>query len=419
MVEAPFLPYARQCIDDADVEAVASALRDPLLTTGPKVTAFEAALRGATGASHAVACNNGTSALYMASAALGIGPGDVVIVPTLTFLATASAPHLRGAAVIFSDVDPNTGLMRPSDLESAISEAARRHPDKRIRAAFVVHLNGVPADMPTLAGIAASQEITLIEDACHALGGMLRTASDPNPAQSPNGPRDSLTGACDWSAMSCFSFHPVKAIAMGEGGAVTTNDPELDRKLRLVRNHGMERDPEHWAPESEGFDSNGDANPWYYEMQAPSHNFRIPDILCALGLSQLDKLPAWSEARRSMFQMYRDRLGELHPAVQPPAVVDYGNPARHLAPARIDFDALGISRASVMRRLADTHRIGTQVHYIPVHTQPYWRNNFQQAALPGADAYYRRTLSLPFYIGLNEADIDRVVVGLADTLGGR
>ncbi|MEZ5670397.1 MAG: aminotransferase class I/II-fold pyridoxal phosphate-dependent enzyme [Alphaproteobacteria bacterium] len=323
-------------IDDDDVASVAAALRGELLTTGPLVERFEAALADVTGARHAVACNNGTSALYMAARALEIGSGDAVVVPAQTFLATASGPHLAGAEVVFADVDPETGLMRPADLERAIDAARRRFPTLRLRAAFVVHLNGQVADMPALKALCDSQGLALVEDAAHAVGGLARRAGDAG-----SGGSDSRVGDCRWSSMATFSFHPVKTIAMGEGGAVTTNDDVLAARLRRVRNHGMERDSAAWQHRDAGFGGDGLPNPWYYEMAEPSLNFRVPDILCALGISQLRKLASWVAERRRLFERYRHLLADVGAPVRPPATVTWGAPAWHLAAARIAFDASG------------------------------------------------------------------------------
>lgn len=408
----PFLPYARQSIDNDDVAAVTAALRGDMLTTGPLVPQLEAALEMATGARHAVACNNGTSALYLAARAVGIQPGDVVIVPSMTFLATASAPHMAGAEVVFSDVDPETGLMRPADLDAAFADAGRRFPAAPVRAVFVVHLNGQAADLAALKAVADSHDVPLIEDAAHAIGGLARRASDTG-----SGGAASRVGDCRWSAMTTFSFHPVKTIAMGEGGAVTTNDPRLFGRLERVRNHGMERDPAAWTERQAGFDASNDPNPWYYEMGSPSLNFRVPDILCALGLSQLTKLDRWTAERRHLFARYRDLLSALDAPVEPPAVVPWGDPAWHLCAARVRFDARsGMARGSVMRRLRDEFGIGTQVHYIPVHAQPFWQDRYGRTDLPGARTYYERALSIPFYVGLTETDQDRVADALRRVL---
>ena len=272
--EAPansFLPYGRQVIEDDDIAAVAEALRGDLLTTGPYVGRFEQALAQTVAAGHAVVCANGTGALHMAARALDLGAGTTVIVPAITFLATASAAHLNGAEIVFCDVDPDTGLMRPSDLEEAMAHAG--HTD----AVFNVHLNGQCGALEEIAEIARAQGARVVDDACHALGtGYVAKDGSLIPI-----------GANKFCDMSVFSFHPVKTIAMGEGGAVTTNDPGLAKGLLRARNHGMTRDPAEFVNTNDAFDEDGAANPWYYEMVEPGFNWRATDMQCALGLSQL------------------------------------------------------------------------------------------------------------------------------------
>ena len=413
MASPDFLPYGRQSIDDDDIAAVTAALRADFLTTGPLVESFEEAVAAATGAAHAVACNNGTSALYMAAKALEIGEGDVVVVPSMTFLATASAPHLAGAEIVFTDVDPDTGLMRPKDLDAALSTASRIYPGRPVKAVFVVHLNGQAADMPALKAVADRVGTAIVEDACHALGGLTRRADD-----SASDGRDSMVGDCRWSAMATFSFHPVKSVAMGEGGAVTTGDAALAERLRLVRNHGMTRTASEWENRDLGFDASGAANPWYYELVKAGFNFRVPDILCALGISQMRKLDVWSARRRALHEGYCARLEAAGLGDLAPARVTWGRPAWHLCAARISFAERGLERAEVMTRLRTDFGVGSQVHYIPLHGQPYWRHRYGDFRLPGAEHYYSRALSLPLYPALTEIDLDRVVDALRHVVSG-
>ena len=395
-----FIPYGRQTIEDDDVAAVAAALRDDYLTTGPRVAEFEAALGQAVGANEAIVCNSGTAALHLASMALGLGPGDQVIVPSVTFLATANAPHFTGAQIVFADVDPDSGLLTPE----AFAEALGRAP--RARAAFPVHMNGQACDMAALGRLARSRDVTLVEDACHALGGLY--ASGDAPARIGDGRH---------SAMCAFSFHPVKAIAMGEGGAVTTNDPELAERCRRFRNHGMNRDPAAFGPEAAAFafDGDGQLNPWIYEMQQPGYNYRVPDVLCALGLSQLAKLERFMARRRAIADRYDRGLKELAPTVRPVPRNAGGDSGWHLYVALIDFDEAGVSRAQTMRALSALG-VGTQVHYLPVHLQPYYRRLDPGLELPGAQDYYRRALSLPIYPSMSDEDVDHVVDSLGRVL---
>ncbi|MFZ5670233.1 MAG: UDP-4-amino-4,6-dideoxy-N-acetyl-beta-L-altrosamine transaminase [Pseudomonadota bacterium] len=381
------LPYGRQTIEDDDVAAVAAALRAEFLTTGPTVAAFEDAFREIVGARHAVACSNGTAALHLAMLAARIGPGDVCVVPSVTFLATANCAAYVGADVVFADVDPESGLMTPRTLAEALARTGGRP----VRAVLPVHLRGEVCDLPALADLAAAAGAVLVEDAPHALGSTLRV-----------GNRVERVGDCARSAMATFSFHPVKTIATGEGGMVTTNDDALAERLRRLRSHGMARC--------------ADADPWRYEMVEPGFNYRLPDVLCALGISQLAKLPRFVARRRALAAAYARALAPLAPIVRPAARPEHSDPVLHLLTVLIDFEAAGRTRRQVMEALA-ARGIGTQVHYIPVHTQPYWRSRNGDLTLPGAEAWYDRCLTLPLYPAMADADVERVVQALAEVLG--
>jgi UDP-4-amino-4,6-dideoxy-N-acetyl-beta-L-altrosamine transaminase len=398
----PFLPYGRHQIDDDDIAAVVDALKSDYLTTGPRVAAFEKALAGATRARHAIACTNGTAALHLVARAMNLGPGTVSIVPTVTFLATANAVRLNGGDVVFSDVDPDSGLMRPSDLEEALS----RCPGGRADAVFNVHLAGQTGDLAGLYTIARHNDLRIVEDGCHALGTRY-TIGDGE---------EHVVGQCRYADATTFSFHPVKAIAMGEGGAITTNDPDLAAIMFRDRTHGMNRDAASFVQDDEAFDAGHAPNPWYYEMEAPGLNYRIPDVLCALGESQLRKLEAFSARRRALVALYDEVLGGRSAHLSLLARTPHVTAAWHLYVVLIDFVALGVSRAEVMRRLA-AEGIGTQVHYLPVHRQPYYRDMSPAGTLPGADKYYARTLSLPLFPGMENGDVERVSSTLLRVLG--
>ena len=391
-----FLPYGRQLIEEDDIAAVVEALRGDLLTTGPYVERFEQALAAAVNVKHAVVCSNGTAALHMAARALNLGPGTKVIVPVITFLATASAPHLNGAEIVFADVDPETGLMRPEDLEAAFTRAGRAD------AVFNVHVNGQCGDIEAIAKVAHTHGARIVDDACHAIGTSFVSEAGEL----------SQIGSNAFCDMTVFSFHPVKTIAMGEGGAVTTNDPEMAQRLVRARNHGMTRRPDEFVNAADAFDADGTPNPWYYECVEPEFNWRANDIQCALGLSQLGKLGRFVTRRRALAAAYDTLLSPLSPLVRPAARTHASLPAWHLYAARIDFARAGISRATVMRELAKDG-IGSQVHYFPLHRQPYYRNRYGALSLPGADRYYERALSLPLFASMSMADVGRV----ADTLG--
>lgn len=380
------LPYGRQTIEDDDIAAVTEALRGDFLTTGPTVEAFEAAFAQAVGARHAVACANGTAALHLAMLALEVKPGEAVVAPAITFLATANCARYVGADVVFADVDPDTGLMTPQTL----AEALGRLEGRRLRAVLPVHLRGDVAELPALAELAREAGAVLVEDAPHALGASMRFG---NVAET--------VGDVRHSAMATFSFHPVKTIATGEGGMVTTNDPRLAERLRVLRSHGMLR------PEG--------ADPWWYEMPEPGFNYRLPDILCALGLSQLKKLPRFAARRRALARLYREALAPLAPLVRPAAQPAWSDPVLHLMTVLIDFETAGRTRREVVNDLK-AQGVGSQVHYIPVHRQPYYRKLYGELHLPGAEAWYARCLSLPLYPGMSDDDVAWVAAALQRAL---
>jgi len=384
----PFLPYGRQTIEEDDIAAVADALRGDFLTTGPLVEPFEAAFAERVGARFAVACANGTAALHLAMLALGVQPGEAVIAPTTTFLATANCARYVGAEVVFADVDPASGLMTPQTL----GEALGRLGGLKLRAVLPVHLRGDAVDLPGLAALARDAGAVLVEDAAHALG---TTAEF-------GGERETV-GDGRHSAMTTFSFHPVKTIATGEGGMVTTNDPHLAERLRRFRSHGMVR------PQG--------GPPWAYEMPQIGFNYRLPDLLCALGLSQLAKLDRFAARRRALAAAYGEALADLAPQVQIAASPAWSRPVPHLMTVLIDFAAAGRDRAQVIEALR-ARGVGSQVHYIPVHRQPYYAARYGALALPGAEAWYSRCLSLPLYPAMTEADVARVATALAAAMVG-
>ncbi len=399
MTNPPILPYGRHVIDDEDLAAVAAVLKSSALTGGPAVEQFERALAGITGAADAVACSSGTTALHLAVLGLGLGAGDQVVVPSLTFLATANCARYVGADVVFADVDPHTGLMTAATFEQALARAT----PGRVKAAIPVHLNGQACDMRGLAKVAARHGVTLVEDAAHALG-----TTYPGNENIP-------VGACRDAAAACFSFHPVKTVAMGEGGAVTTNDPVMAAAMRRLRGHGMERTPATPAYPEFATAPDGSPNPWYYEMNEVGWNFRASDIHCALGLSQLKKLPAFLRRRAELVALYDAALKPLAPVVQPLGRTGSTTVGWHLYVVLMDFAAMGKDRATVMRELARAG-IGTQVHYFPVHLQPYYQRLYGRQHLPGAESYYQRCLSLPLFPAMSDSDIARVVEAVRNTL---
>lgn len=395
-----FLPYGRQCLDEDDIAAVAAVLRSDFLTTGPAVRAFEAALAEKLDAPYAVSCSSATAGLHLAMMAAGIGPGDAVMVPAVTFLATANAARFVGAEVIFSDVDPKTGLMRVEDFERALG--ANRATS--VKCVVPVALAGQAPPLKDLQQLAADSGAILIEDSCHGLGTTYRVGNETM-----------VLGACRHADMSVFSFHPVKALAMGEGGAVSTRSPELAEKLARFRGHGMTREPSQFLQSDLAFDQDGRANPWYYEMHEIGYNYRASDINCALGLSQLAKLVSFIAKRTELVSRYDQALKSLAPAVEPLGRVPDCSPGWHLYVALIDFDAIGMTRARFIERLAEKG-IGSQVHYLPLNKQPYYRQRYGDQHLPGADGYYAKCLSLPLYPAMTERDVDRVAQALEEVV---
>jgi UDP-4-amino-4,6-dideoxy-N-acetyl-beta-L-altrosamine transaminase len=392
----PFLPYGRQKLDDDDIAAVVEVLRGDWLTTGPAVGRFEQAWAERVGASHALACNSGTAGLHLAVLALGLGPGDRAVVPSITFLATANAVRLAGAEVVFADVDPDSGLMTPATLQAALARA-----DGPVKAVLPVHLRGASVDMAALA--AAALGLPIIEDAAHALG---TTWQDGNVRHQ--------VGDGAYSRMTVFSTHPVKTITTGEGGVVTTNDPALLDRLRRFRSHGMDHDSTHWTDRSLGFEA-GEVAPWAYQMAELGLNYRLPDFACALGFSQLSKLDSFLTRRREIVARYDGLFAPLAPLLQIPRCPEGNEPGWHLYSPLIDFEQLGKSRSRVMRELRHAG-VGSQVHYIPVHRQPYYQARYGGLDLPGADTYYRRTLSLPLFPAMTDSDVERVAAAVTAVL---
>jgi UDP-4-amino-4,6-dideoxy-N-acetyl-beta-L-altrosamine transaminase len=406
--KAPFLPYGRQVIENDDIEAVTQILRGDWLTTGPTVEAFELALAEKVGAKFTVCCSSGTAALHLAMLAMEVGAGDTVIVPSLTFAATANAARFVGADVVFADVDPETGLMTGKTLQAAIDESR----DAKPRAVLPVHLNGQCAEPEAISEIAGRNGIEIVEDACHALGTSYLTSDGV----------ECRVGQCQHGDATVFSFHPVKTIAMAEGGAISTNDEKFAARLKRFRSHGLSRDAASFVNSELAFDFEGKPNPWYYEIADLGFNYRLGDINCALGLSQLKKIDRFIARRREITQRYDDGLERLRPTVMPIRREPNMMPAWHLYPVLIDFEHLPIDRADLMNELA-RRGVGSQVHYIPLHMQAHFQTDKSKrrnaGGLPGAEAYYQKVLSLPLFPSLTNADVDRVIESLGAIIGDR
>lgn len=397
-----YLPYGRQFVDEDDIQAVTDVLRGDWLTTGPTIQKFEDTFKTLIQSDYFISCSSGTAALHLACLALGIGPGDRVIVPAISFVATANGARYCGADVLFSDVDPATGLMRAQDVLSLIEELT---PDelKSVTAILPVNLTGEIAEIEAISAIAKARGWKVIIDSCHAVG----TRYQDEAGQSHT------VGDCHFSDMEVFSFHPVKTIAMGEGGGVATQDSQLHEKLMLLRNHGMQRDPEKWQEQN----PRSAPEPWYYEMQMLGYNYRQSDIHCALGLSQLKKLPLFLEKRRDLVACYDDLLSGLSPHIKPLPGIKGCRAARHLYVLLIDFEAEGISRLEFVKALA-ARNVGTQVHYIPIYRHPYYQKMYGRLSRPGAAQYYARTISLPLHVAMTREDVAYVVGQVSEVLRG-
>lgn len=377
------LPYGRHLIDSDDIAAVTDVLNSDWLTTGPAVETFENAVKDATGAPHAIAVANGTAALHLAYIALGIGRGDSVVVPAITFVATANAARQTGADIVFADVDPETGLMTAETVKAAFSNAK-----SPVKAVTVVHIGGQPADLKALAEICRARGAYLIEDACHAIGSTYE---------------ETRIGSCTYSDISTFSFHPVKTIAMGEGGAITTQDAAIAKTVATLRHHGLEA-------------STNSDEPWARHAHTLGYNYRACDIQCALGASQLQKLEQFKSIRAALYAQYAATLPALGLPVTLNTIKTDCDPCWHLAAVAIDFEGLGLTRKQVMAELLE-RGVGTQVHYVPVNTQPYYTDLYGTPDTPGAQQYYARTLSLPLHAGMSLAQVNMVCRALRDTLG--
>jgi len=391
------LPYGRQGIDDSDISAVVEVLRSDWLTTGPKVQEFEETFADKVGAKYAVSCSSGTAALHLAMLALDVNKDDKVIVPTMTFLSTANASVFVGADVEFADVDPNNGLLDINFVETLLENDNL----KKISAIIPVHLYGQCVDMERINELADKFDIAVMEDACHALGTKYYT-KEGNVIP---------VGACSHSMMAIFSFHPVKTITTGEGGIVTTNSKEIYEKLKRFRNHGIIHDPDEFTNKELAYAKDGDSNPWYYEMADIGYNYRASDIQCALGISQLSRLESFIAERQSLADLYDTELKSLFPLVKPVKRQKNCETAWHIYAVLIDFEKLSIDRAALMNRLLEKG-ITTQVHYIPVHMQPYYMRRYSESNFSGALDFYKRVLTLPLFPGMYADDVLHVTQSL-------
>jgi len=383
------IPYGRQEVTQADVDAVDAVLRSEFLTQGPAVTRFEQAIAHYCGAAHGVAAANATAALHIACLALDLGPGDWLWTSPNTFLASANCGLYCGARVDFVDIDPRTYNMDPGALAEKLERAAR---DGRLPKVVVpVHFAGQSCDMAAIGALGKRYGFRIVEDASHAVGGRYR---------------DAPVGSCAFSDVTVFSFHPVKIVTTGEGGIALTNDAALARRLERLRSHGMTRDPALMDAEPDG--------PWYYQQVELGYNYRITDIQAALGLSQLARLDDYVQRRHRLAARYDELLAGL-PVIVPARSGD-AHSALHLYPIQVDVARCGRGRREVFDTLRQAG-IGVNVHYIPVHTQPHYRRlGFRVGDYPLAEAYYAQAISLPMFATLTDAQQDEVAAALRKAL---
>ncbi len=386
---AQTIPYGRQDITDADIAAVVAVLRSDWLTQGPAVPRFEDAVARYCGAQHAIAVNSATSALHIACLALGLGPGDRLWTSPITFVASANCGLYCGAEVDFVDIDPCTYNLCPKALEHKLLEAEQQ--GRLPKVVVAVHLCGQSCDMQAIHALSRRFGFCIIEDASHAIGG--RYQGEP-------------VGNCRYSDITVFSFHPVKIITTGEGGMALTNDAGLAKRMALLRSHGITRDPAQMT--------HGPDGPWYYQQIELGFNYRMTELQAALGVSQMDRIDDYVRRRHALAERYDARLAGL------PLTLPWQHPdsysGLHLYVIRLKLDQIDRTHREVFEALRG-QGIGVNLHYIPVHTQPYYqRMGFRAGDFPEAERYYAEAISLPMYPTMTESQQDQVVAAIAEAL---
>lgn len=385
------IPYGRQDITQADIDSVVEVLQSDFLTQGPMVPRFEQALASHVGARHALALNSATSALHIACLALGLGPGDWLWTSPITFVASANCALYCGAQVDFVDIDPVTYNLSPQALERKLEQAERE--GKLPKVVVPVHLCGQPCDMQAIHALAKRYGFKIIEDASHAVGGKYQ---------------DEFIGNCKYSDITVFSFHPVKIITTAEGGMALTNDAALAERMALLRSHGITRDPAQMTHESDG--------PWYYQQIDLGFNYRMTELQAALGVSQVQRLDQYVARRHVLARRYDHLLAGL------PVTTPWQHPdsysGLHLYVIRLQLGKIAKTHAQVFASLRE-QGIGVNLHYIPVPTQPYYRQmGINPEAFPQAQQYYREAISLPMFQTMTEQQQDQVVAALNQALLG-
>lgn len=389
------IPYGKHHIDEEDVQAVVDVLRSGTLTQGPIIEQFEGEIARYVGARYAVAVSSATAGLHLAALAAGVSRGSTLITSPITFVASANAGLYAGGNVAFADIDPQTINMSPESLRATLEK------NSNTKAIIPVHFAGLPCDMPAIKRLADNADAVVIEDAAHALG-----------AHYSDGKK---VGSCAHSLMTIFSFHPVKAIAAGEGGMITTNDEIVYRRLLRLRSHGINKLDDALKLPFQA-QTNGEINPWYYEMQELGFHYRITEMQCALALSQFRKLDQFIARRRNLAKRYDDAFAAFT-YCRPAQAMGRDHSGHHLYVLRINFKTLGKSRAKLMRELKEKG-IGSQVHYIPVPMQPYYqKHGLSLGNYPNAIHYYEDALSIPLFYDLENSQQDYIVAVLKDLVG--
>lgn len=384
------IPYGRQDITQADIDGVVAVLQSDFLTQGPMVPRFEQAVASYCDTKHALAVNSATSALHIACLALDLGSGDWLWTSPVTFVASANCALYCGAKVDFVDIDPRTYNLCPQALERKLEQAERE--GKLPKVVVPVHLCGQPCDMQAIHALAQRYGFKIIEDASHAIGGQYK--GEP-------------IGNGRYSDITVFSFHPVKIITTAEGGMALTNSAELATKMALFRSHGITRDPAQMTHDADG--------PWYYQQIELGYNYRMTELQAALGVSQMERLDAYVTRRHQLARRYDELLASM-PVTAPWQHADSYS-GLHLYPIRLQFDKIQKNHRQVFDSLRE-QGIGVNLHYIPVHTQPYYqRMGFQPGDFPQAQAYYREAISLPMYQTMSDAQQDQVITALGQALG--